>query len=770
MASPHGSEAPDAAADDAAVAAITAAVTDITVAVAADAAAAVAPAAPAAVVDGASGTDTDGGDTAANDTAAAACVTAPEEGATEAGSTADVVTSTATAAPAAAADGATTDVTGGGVDDVPLLVRVLGANPVTATTIFACLNMADANILRQLHPLVAAAVAAVPGDDPVTPVANVVKWRAALPAAVGALLGWQVLANPLPAAALAGITHLHLHGCNYVTDRLLRRLPPSLRVLNARWCDNLSERASFGHLTALVVLDCRGTKVVNKRTDGLPASLQELNISVARSGLSAGASLAHLTQLRVLHASGSALGDATLASLPPTLVELHVALCRNLTAAASFAHLLALHTLDVRSTDISDASLASMPPSLVILFVSTCTKLTPAAVLPSLPALRRLTVRETYVGDALVASLPGGLVELHLVCCPRVTSAATLGHVCALRVLHSVCTALDPAVLAACRARGCFAPAAGTMSGNTGIVTSLARLASGWLTSGDDAGVVALRGMAADGGATVFNTSSGVTALAPLLDGRRLAVGVSRHESSGCVEVWEIDCTPPTRRATVDVVTRVNALVVLADGRLAAGCEDGKVRIVNCDEGAGTVVAVLPGQPSATTALTVLPGGALASGSNDRLVRVWDVGALACVATLAGHTSPVRSLAMLADGRLASGAEDGTVRLWQVGGATCVAVLAGHSNTVRALVALPDGRLASASEDHTILLWDTRPTVPATSSCAAGDVPMVVLGQLGASVHDLLLLPRESGNQLACAPGGYRGESYLLNVPPPTVY
>ena len=52
----------------------------------------------------------------------------------------------------------------------------------------ACLNTEDATALRRLHPAIAAAVATVPWADTTTTVRDIVRWRAALPAAVGCTL------------------------------------------------------------------------------------------------------------------------------------------------------------------------------------------------------------------------------------------------------------------------------------------------------------------------------------------------------------------------------------------------------------------------------------------------------------------------------------------------------------------------------------------------------------------------------------------------------
>ena len=92
-------------------------------------------------------------------------------------------------------------------------------------------------------------------------------------------------------------------------------------------------------------------------------------------------------------------------------------------------------------------------------------------------------------------------------------------------------------------------------------------------------------------------------------------------------------------------------------------------------------------------------------------------------AVLEGHTGGVRSLAALPNGLLASGSTDKTVRVWDVGARACVAVLEGHGGRACALAVLPDGRLASGSEcnnDPLIRVWAlTAPGSPEDAAAAA---------------------------------------------------
>ena len=766
---------------------MTAAVTAAVVAATGDKNAAVTEAA-AAVVTAATGDENDA-------VTAAVMATGDENDAVAAAAAAAVVVA---AVPVVAATGDATDVvtTASSDDDVPVaapprrgqvaddpvpaLVRVLAGNSVTGATILACLNTVDANALRELHPAVAGAVADVPWCDTETAVVDPVRWRAGLPAATGARLAptaeWEWITNEPAVAALAGVTRLDLHDCSeYVTDELLLRLPVSLRALNVAACRRLTPSASFTHLPVLASLDCSWTEVVNERTDGLPPSLVKLAIS----GTQIRGSLAHLTRLRVLRAASSALDGVTLASLPPGLVELHAVECNYLTPAASFAHLPALQTLDVTDCSIGDAALACMSPSLVSLTLSGCRELTCVATLPHLPSLRRLDVSWTYLGDALVRSLPPGLEELRLMHCSEVTAAATLDHVPALRLLYSIGTHLAPATLVACRTRGCTAPAPVTLGEHQmDLVTALTVLADGRLAVGNSLGGVqlwdvAVRGAAVAAAATAALTASDrVQASAALPGGRRLAVGTRAFGTlgGGGIAMWDVVSAPPVRCVFIDCGSScVWSLAVLADGRLAAGCADGAVRIVNVD--AGVVAAVLEGHSGNVVALAVMPGGRLASGSEDTSVRVWDVGARACVAMLVGHVGGINALAVLADGRLVSGSVDGTVRLWDVVGVgTCVGMLSPRSETgaVWSLAALPDGRLATGTEDGGIWLWDTSSaaaTAAAGSSRAAGAVSIAALGRAVGGVRGLVVLP---DGRLASA-HTFSSEVHLWEVPPPVV-
>ncbi|KAF8137958.1 WD40-repeat-containing domain protein [Mycena galopus ATCC 62051] len=76
-----------------------------------------------------------------------------------------------------------------------------------------------------------------------------------------------------------------------------------------------------------------------------------------------------------------------------------------------------------------------------------------------------------------------------------------------------------------------------------------------------------------------------------------------------------------------------------------------------------------------------------------------------------GHTSRVYSVAFSPDGaRIASGSEDKTIRMWDVRtGKAVIEPIQGHTAWVHSVAFSPDGaRIASGSYDNTIRVWNAK--------------------------------------------------------------
>lgn len=124
----------------------------------------------------------------------------------------------------------------------------------------------------------------------------------------------------------------------------------------------------------------------------------------------------------------------------------------------------------------------------------------------------------------------------------------------------------------------------------------------------------------------------------------------------------------------------------------------------------GKILHKLKGSETASTVTGVAfpaNGMMLASGSEDKSVRLWRVANAEPVHTLKGHRGGVTGVVFSPDGTmLASSSSDKTVRLWRIPDGKLLQTLKGHTNEVNSVAFSPDGNtLASGSEDKTVRLW-----------------------------------------------------------------
>ena len=175
----------------------------------------------------------------------------------------------------------------------------------------------------------------------------------------------------------------------------------------------------------------------------------------------------------------------------------------------------------------------------------------------------------------------------------------------------------------------------------------------------------------------------------------------------------------------------VLSVAFAAEGeQLISGHQDGQIRLWH--QATGACLQALQGHTSPVSAVVLLPQGneitnrnrsnisprddralhgqLLASGSDDRTIKLWDLKRGACLSTLWGHQGWVQSIAASPDGNmLASGSHDQTIKLWEWQSGECLQTLEGHRHRVKSVAFSPQGSLlASGSDDQTVKLWEVQ--------------------------------------------------------------
>lgn len=102
-------------------------------------------------------------------------------------------------------------------------------------------------------------------------------------------------------------------------------------------------------------------------------------------------------------------------------------------------------------------------------------------------------------------------------------------------------------------------------------------------------------------------------------------------------------------------------------------------------------------------------GKYLATGSDDKTARLWDVATGETIRTFTGHTKEVGDVAFSPDGKyLLTGSTDGTARLWNITSGQTVQVFSGHTATIDSVAFSPDGKYVATAggDDLTARIWD----------------------------------------------------------------
>ena len=154
------------------------------------------------------------------------------------------------------------------------------------------------------------------------------------------------------------------------------------------------------------------------------------------------------------------------------------------------------------------------------------------------------------------------------------------------------------------------------------------------------------------------------------------------------------------------------------DSIVASGSQDKTVKLWNCTD--LSLKATLKGHRRGVWDCQFSPiDRVVATSSGDKTIKIWSLGDYSCVRTFQGHLSSVLRVRFLSTGlQLVSSGADGLVKLWTIRTNECESTLDGHSNKVWALDLAPSNNdntngnrgagdiVVSGAADSKILVWE----------------------------------------------------------------
>jgi len=147
----------------------------------------------------------------------------------------------------------------------------------------------------------------------------------------------------------------------------------------------------------------------------------------------------------------------------------------------------------------------------------------------------------------------------------------------------------------------------------------------------------------------------------------------------------------------------VNCLVKLNENELASGSDDKTIKVWNLDD--RRCLYTLYGHDNLVNRIIKLNQNQIVSGDSLDSIKIWDLNSYICLKTINCNDS-VFCLVSISGTQFASGTYNGLINIWDSINENNIRTLSGHSKSVNCIIMLDKIKLVSGSADKLIKIWN----------------------------------------------------------------